>query len=222
MVLAQIGEHAHLEGHTVDPVLIEGVGGGLHHHMGTARLLHLGEEALDLKGLRGGAVCGENLLPDHILVGADEAHLGPQGLLQNEFQQVRRGGLAAGAGDCRHHHVVGGMAEEIAADHSQAPAGVRHLNIGDFLLRNPLTQHRRRALFPGLADEAVSVHCVARHGHKQVPRLGFPGVIADAGDLHFQIRCGGENVQSSQDFLQFHKMRPFIRNLLYFGISASL
>ena len=81
MVLGQIGEDAHRIVNSIDPVQTQGVGGGLHHRIGTPGVRHLPEEPLDLKGFRRGAVRRDDLLPDHVLIGTDKAHLGPPCLL---------------------------------------------------------------------------------------------------------------------------------------------
>ena len=44
--------------------------------MEIAGVRHLPEEPLDLKGFRRGAVRRDDLLPDHVLIGTDKAHLG--------------------------------------------------------------------------------------------------------------------------------------------------
>ena len=131
MILGQIGEDAHRVADAIHPVQRQRVGGDLHHHMGAARIPHPGKELLDLKGLRRGPLRGEHLAADHVLVGADQAHLGPRRLLQNRLEQVGGGGLAVGAGDGHHGHIVRRMAEVVGAHHRQGPAGVRHLDIGD-------------------------------------------------------------------------------------------
>ena len=179
MVLGEVCKHARLIVDAVHPVQGQGVGGDLHHHMGAARIPHLGEEPLELKGLRRGALRGEGLLADHVLIGADQTHLGPRRLLQNGFQQVGGGGLAVGAGDPDHGHALGGVSKEVGPHRRQSPAGIRHLDIGDIPLRRLLAQHRRRAGLHGLSDEIVSVRRKAGHGHKQSAGSHRPGVIAD-------------------------------------------
>ena len=81
MILGQIGEDTHRIVNAVDPVQTQGVGGGLHHRIGAPGVRHLPEEPLDLKGFRRGAVRRDDLLPDHVLIGTDKAHLGPPCLL---------------------------------------------------------------------------------------------------------------------------------------------
>ena len=81
MILRQIGEHAHIVVHAVDPVQIQRVRRRLHHHMGAPGVRHFPEQLLDLKGFRRGTVRWKRRVADHILVGADKTHLGPCRLL---------------------------------------------------------------------------------------------------------------------------------------------
>ncbi len=200
VVLGEVGKHAHLIAHAVHPVQGQGMGGDLHHHMGAARVPHPGEEPLELKGLRRGSLRGKGLLADHVLIGADEARLGPRRLLQNGFEQVGGGGLAVGAGDPHHGHVLRGMAEEVGPHCRQRPAGIRHLDIGDVPLRRLLAQHRRRAGLHGLFDEIVPVCGEAGHGYKQSAGPHRPGVIADVRNLQLHVRRGGQDGDSLQKF----------------------
>ena len=208
VVLGQIRKDAHGVMDAVHPVQIQGMGGRLHHHMGAASRAHLSQKSLQLKGFRGGALRGEDLLADHVLVRADKAHLGPQGLFQNGLEQIGRGGLAVRSGDGHHGHAVGGVAVEIGADCRESTAGVRHPDIGNtppgymgppFRNTPPgyfFAQHRRRAGLHGLTDIVVAVHRKAGHRHKQVAGPGLAGVIAHMGNLHLHIRCGFQNGRS--------------------------
>ena len=204
VVLGQIGEHAHGVVDAVDPVQRQGMGGDLHNNVGAAGIPHAGKQALELEGLRRGALGGHHLAADHVLVGADEAHLGACRLLQNGLEQIGGGGLAVGAGDTHHGHGVGGVAIEVGAQHGQGPAAVFRAHPGNALFRSALTQHRRRAGRDGLGDEVVSVHGKAGHGHEQVSGLGGAGVIADAGNFHIQVRRGIQHGDPFQKRAQFH------------------
>ena len=184
------------------------MGGDLHDHVGAAALPHLGKQPLELKGLRCGPLRGDDPVADHVLVGADEAHLGAGLLLQDGLEKIGGGGLAVGAGDAHHGHGVRRMAEEVGAHHRQGPAGVRHPDERHIPLRLLFAQHRRRAGGHGLADEGVAVNGKARHGHKQVSRLDSPGIIADMGDIHIQVRRGGQDVKALQQFVQSHRCVP--------------
>ena len=219
VVLGEVGEDAHGIVHAVHPVQGQGVGGDLHDHVGAAALPHLGKQPLELKGLRRGALRGDDLVADHILVRADEAHLGPGLLLQNGLEEIGGGGLAVGAGDAHHGHGVRRMAEEVGAHHRQGPAGIRHLDEGNALLRCLFAQHRRRAGGHGLADEGVAVNGEARHGHEQVAGPGGPGIIADIGDVHLQIRRGVQDGQALQQFFQFHRCIPLFPVLALWAAS---
>ena len=172
--------------------------------MGAACIRHFPEQLLHLKGFRGGAFRGDHIAADHILIGADQAHLGPPYLLQNGLEQIGGGSLAAGAGDGDHGHLLCGMAEPVPADHRQRPTGILRLNVGARLCRTLLAQHRRRAVCQRLADILMSVCRKARHGYKQVAGLRCPGIIADAGDLHFQICRACTNGNTCKKLPQFH------------------
>ena len=87
VVLGQIRENAHRIGNAVDPVQVQGMGGDLHHHMGAARVPHRGKELLEFKGLGSGPLCRQGLLPNHILVCANQAHLFSLGL-QNRLEEI--------------------------------------------------------------------------------------------------------------------------------------
>ena len=211
VVLGQVREDAHGVGNPVHPVQHQGVGGDLHHHMGAARLPHLGQQGLQVPGLRRGPLRGDHGIADHVLVRADEAHLGPQHLLQHRLQEIRGGGLAVGAGDADHGHVLRRVAVEVGPQHRQGPAGVRHLDVGEVPLRRRLAHHRGGAALRRLANEGVAVRRKAPHGHEQVPGPDGPGVVADAGHLAVQVRCGGQNLDAPQKFSQFHSYRSSLR-----------
>ena len=156
--------------------------------MGAAGVRHLPKELLHLKGLRGCALGVEDLIPDHILIGADEPHLGPGGVFQDILQEIGGGGLAVGAGDAHHGHLPGRVVEEIGPHHSQGSAAVFHLDIGNVPLRRRLAQNAHCPPLHRSRDILVAVGSKAGHGDEQVPGLGLPGVVADAGNLHLQIR----------------------------------
>ena len=103
VVATEIGEHRHVEIHTAHAVLVKGVGGDLHRHVGGAGSEKIREHRLQLDGV-GRRVGGR-------LQGAGEAvSEGPhQGTASPVFQclgeEMRATGLAVGAGDARHHHL---------------------------------------------------------------------------------------------------------------------
>ena len=82
MVLREVCEHGHIEVDARHPLQGQGMGGHLHHHMGAAGVLHGTEQPVQLIAFRGGKLAVQMLLADHVAVGADQPHLGPQLLLQ--------------------------------------------------------------------------------------------------------------------------------------------
>ncbi|MPM33171.1 hypothetical protein SDC9_79740 [bioreactor metagenome] len=188
VVLGQIRKDPHVVSDTVDPALVQRVGRGLHHHMGAARIQHPAKQLMQLKALRRGPLRGQDLRADHVLVGADQTHLRPCRLLQNSLQQIRGGGLAVGAGDGGHDHMLRRMTEPVGAQHSQRPPGLLHQHVGNAGLRLPLTHG---AYCPGLlrlSDIGMTVHGIATDGDEHVALMSLTGVITDAGDFKIFIR----------------------------------
>ena len=85
MVPGEVGEDPLLKGESRRPLQGQCVGRDFHHHMGTACRLHLCQQAVECVGIRRGALGWKGLGANEILVGADEAHLGPQHPLQHGF-----------------------------------------------------------------------------------------------------------------------------------------
>ena len=213
VVLGEIGEDAHGEVDAVHPLQHQGVGGGLHHHMGAARVPHPGEELLELQGLRRGPLGGDHLVADHVLVGADQAHLGSRLLLQNGLEQIGGGGLAVGAGDGHHGHIVRRVAVIVGGHHRQGPAGIVHPDVGDISLRRrPFAHHRGGARRHGLGNVCVAVGGKAGHGHEQISCRRGAGIIADADDLRLRVRGGGQGGDPLQKVFEFHgTYAPFVQ-----------
>ena len=209
MILTEIGEDAHGEADAVHPIQCQRVGGHLHHHVGAAGIGHLAEQAVQLEGLRRGALGMQHLIADHVLDGAHQPHLGPGLLLQNALDEIGGGGLAAGAGDTDHGHLFGGMVEPVARHQGQRLAGACHLHVGDIPLRYMLAHHAGRALFRRHGDEAVAVHRLAADGDEHIAGRGGAGIVADAGDLLLPIGGGGQDLQSFYHIFQFHRIVSF-------------
>ena len=198
VILTQVRKEPHGEPDVRHPLQAEGVGGDLHDHVGASRVRHGPEEGLELEGFRRGALGVEDFVPDHILVGPDKAHLGPQAFFQNILQQVRCRRLPVGAGDAHHGHGGGGVAEPVPAQPGQGGAAVGYQHAGSVSLRLCLAEDAGRALFPRHGDEPVSVGLIAGDRHEQVPRLCLPGVVADAGDLQLRVRPQLGNIDALQ------------------------
>ena len=204
MVLTEIGEDAHGEAHAVDPVQHQRVGGDLHDHVGAAGVGHLAEQPLQLEGLRRGALRGERLPADHVLDGADEAHLGAGLLLENALDEVGGGGLAAGAGNADHGHLPGGVIEPAAGDDRQRAAGILHNHIGNLTFRCTLAYNAHGPLVPGHGDKSVTVRLRASDGHEQAAGLGLAGVVADVGDIGVQIGVDLQQGQVLEHIAELH------------------
>ena len=198
MILTQIGEQANVKADARHPLEAECMGGDFHDHVGASRIRHSPEETVELKGFRCGALGVERLISDHVLVGADEAHLGLQALFQHVFKQVGGGGFSIGAGDAHHGHRGSGISEPVPAQLCQGFAAVRDQHKGNVPLRLFLTEHAPSAFFQSHGDEPVAVGFIAGHGHKEVPRLHQSGVVANAGDVHIKVRFQPGNINALQ------------------------
>ncbi len=113
MVLGQIGENSDGKGEPRRAVLDQSVGGGLHHHMGTALVRHLPQQLLELIAFGRGTVGGQLPLTDKVAVGADESHLGAQHPFQHLLKKAGGGGLSVGAGNRQQSHPISGPAKPV-------------------------------------------------------------------------------------------------------------
>ena len=140
---------------------------------------HLPQQLLHLPGFGGGAVGGQDLLADHVLVGADKAHLGPQHPLQHGLEEVSGGGLAVGAGDGQHRQFLRRMAEPVDGHRRQGRPGISRHQPRPFFRRRAAAEYRRRPLIQRLLDIPVAVGLVARQGHEETAGRHVSGVVAD-------------------------------------------
>ncbi|CDB29898.1 unknown [Firmicutes bacterium CAG:137] len=207
MILCQIGKGGSLEVDTPHPVQGQGMGGDLHHHIPAPCRSHPGQQALEGKALRCGALCGERLLADHVLNGANKAHPGPGDLLQHRFQQKRHRSFAIGAGDAHHGHAFSRVTVPICAHLRQSPAGGGHLNIGRRLCGNSLRHHQPGPPSHGLVNIPVAIGGKAGNRHKDVSRLNLPGIIGHASDVPGGRGSGGQNLHPLQQFRQLQSCR---------------
>ncbi|MPM50027.1 hypothetical protein SDC9_96761 [bioreactor metagenome] len=169
--------------------------------MGAVRVQHLAEQPVKFKALRRGSLCGQALSADHVLVGADQAHLRPRLLLQNGLEEISGGGLSVGAGDGGHHHSLRRVAEPVGPQNRQRPPGLLHQHEGNVSLRLPFTDGAHRACLLCLTDIGVAVHGIAADGHKQVPCLRLPGIIADTRKLHVFVRVKLQHLRAGKQIL---------------------
>ena len=193
MILGQIGEGRHVIVDAPHPFQGQGVAGNLHYHMGAARVPHPGKESLQIQAFRGGALCGDDFLPNHIGHGANQADLGSLNLLQHLLEKQGGRSLAVGARNAHHSHLPGRISIEVAGKQSQSqPVGL-HQNIGNLPLRLFRCDHGGSAPLQCHGDEPVAVGGKAGHRHKQASGLRLPGIIADGGDFVFLVRGAFQN-----------------------------
>ena len=135
VVLGQVGKHSRGKFQPLHPVLDQGVGGHLHHHMGAAPIRHTAQQALKLIAFRGGTSRWEDLIPHHVLDGADQPHPGPQHGLQHILDEKGGGGLAVGPGHPHQGQSLRRAAEPVGRQKGQSPPGVGGHQPGPILLR---------------------------------------------------------------------------------------
>ena len=99
VVLGQVGKGPHSKGYPIHSVQTQGVGGYLHHHMGTVLIGHSPQPVLEIVTLRGRASGWELLLSHQHPVGANEAHLSLQRLSKQVPKKGGDSGLSVGPGD---------------------------------------------------------------------------------------------------------------------------
>ena len=161
--------------------------GHLHDDVGAALPVHPGEELLDLIGLRRGPFRRQHQIADHVVVGPEQAHLGPGLLLQDRLDQIGGGGFPVGAGDPHDLHLLRGPVKPVGGDQRKSLSGVRRLHVRDLSLRRVLAQDTGGAFFHGHGDVLMSVADVTHHGYKQAARRDFSGVKAYARDFRIPI-----------------------------------
>ena len=204
MILRQVGKGRHVKMNAADAVQCHRMAGNLHHHMGTPGIPHPGKQRLQLQAFRSGALCGDDLLPDHVGHGADQAHLGPQAAFQHLLEQQGGGGLAVGSRDADHGHGFGRVAVEIAPQQCQGQPVIFHQDVGNVLFRLFRRDHHRCALFHRHGDKAVAVRGKAGNGRKQAAGGHLPGVIVHCVNLRLQV-CGAfQNRDIPDQIHQFH------------------
>ena len=107
-----------------------------------------------------------------ILDGADQRR-GVARRAQHRIDQIRRGGLAVGAGDAGEPEALVGLAVEVARRQRQRLPAVLHLNParGQALRRGPgFAGHRHRAARQCVLGELAPVGAAARKSEEQVAR----------------------------------------------------
>ena len=105
MVLRQVRKRPDGKMDARHPVLVQRVGGHLHHHMAAPGVRHLAEQLLKLIALGRRALRGDGPVSDPIAVGTDKPYLRATGPLQHMLEQECRGRLAVGTGEAHDGHL---------------------------------------------------------------------------------------------------------------------
>ena len=165
---------------------------------------HFGEQPLQLKALRRGALSFEHRVTDHVLNRADQADLCAADLFQYVLEQKGRAGFAVGAGDADNGQLFRRVPKPVCAEDRQRCAGIGHTDKGNLRFRLVLTEYDGCPLLHRGGDILVPVGGKARNGNKQMPRRGFARVIADPGDLHAQVGIDLQIFNILQKLYEFH------------------
>ena len=205
MILRQIGERTDGKFDAVYAIQHQRMRRYLHDDMGTARIAHLCEQLVQFKRFRRGALGRQNLIANHVLVGADKADCVTL-CLKNGLEQIRRCGLAVGAGDADHGHAVRRMVKIVGCHLCQRAAGriyadIRHRNAA---LRHMFEHNCACAQLNRLADVLVTIGLIAGDCHKDVTVLYLTGIIFQLANFHSGV-CGlFRNVDALENLFQFH------------------
>lgn len=182
---AEVVEDGDVEDTAVDPAEHQRVAGNLHRDGVDAALAHDGEERLEIGGLGGGALGLDAFVADAHLDGADEPGV-VSGAAQAALHEIRRGGLARGAGDSDLEQVGAGVAVDLGGQFTHAAPWVgghqeRQTGRGGAFGARRVGQDRRRAEVGGLGGEVGAVEAGAGQGRVHVPGANRSRVVRDAG-----------------------------------------
>ena len=208
MVLGQVGEHPHLKGQALQPVLYQGVGGRLQHHMGAAGVRHGPQQLLQLIAVRRGAVGRQFLLPHQIPVGADKPHLGVQGSGQQFPNQVGGRGLSVGPGNGNQRHLLSGAAEPVGADPGHGPTGFPGNQPRAVPLRRQPAEHRRCPPLQSLGNISSAIGQLPGQSRKQRPGFHRSAVTGYGIYFHIQVYIRPNEGHAVQKIVQLHPITP--------------
>lgn len=165
-------------------------------------------KTLELIALRGGAPRREDLIPHHVLDGADQPHPGPQHGLQHILDEKGGGGLAVGPGHPHQGQPLRRPAEPVGRQKSQGPPWIRGHQPGPILLRALPAEDGGRPPVQGLPDVPGAVVPGPGQGREQGPGLQRPGVIGYGIYFHIKFRSLPREGDAVQKFPQLHHDHP--------------
>ena len=204
----EVGEDADVvvdAGHTVHH---QALAGHLHQGHIAARIEELAEGLLQLVAFGGGV--GGLLMAAHEIdaVGTDHAHLFARGF-QHALDHVGGGGLALGAGNADHGHLLGRVTEEVAAHQGHGIAAALHLDDGG--LRHGgqvdvmLDDQHADALGGAVGGELVAVPLGAHDADEGKARCGLAAVIDDIGHFGLHTALHEGKGDPFHQLFQFHR-----------------
>ena len=195
VILGEVQEACGLEGHAVQPALVDAVGRGLQGQVGDAHAGQLRQKLGHVPGVRRGQAGRRQL---HIQVrprgqDAERPHAGGAAPGAGEDLAAEGGdrGLAVGTRD-RHAH------RRLRAPEAGGGQGVGPAGIGDLQDRNLQPVNGRSgedggcAGLDGLGGEGRAVGLGAWQGGEQEAGLDLAAVSGDAGDLGILVQVAGQ------------------------------
>ena len=181
VVAGEVGEDRDLEAAPEDALQAQGVRGHLEHAVGAARVDHLLEEMLEIRGFGSGADGFLHAVGDPVLHRAQEAHRA-RSRAQHGVYEVGRGGLSVRPRDSHELETIGGMAQERRGELREGHARVRDLEPRPARLGLGLGDDAERALLPSGLHVGVAVLRVAADGHEEGARRDPARVVGHVGD----------------------------------------
>ena len=184
MILCQIREHRCIIPAALHTILIERMGGYLHHRVGAAFRRHQRHHALQIIGIGRGVPGRQHALPDHVLNRPDQPDLVTSGL-QNGFEQVRGSCLAIGASDAHKMQPPGGIAKPVCTHVCPGYAGGRHQQLA-VQSEIPFADNRRSTGLFCLFGKLMAVHRRTADADKHPTGFHTAGIAGDP--FHLDIR----------------------------------
>ena len=168
---------------------------------------------MEAQGVGGGVGRGHHAVDNPVFHGAEHAHFAVQEP-EELVQQADGGGLAVGARDGHHLHVLRGVVVECGGDVAEGGRAGLDLDHGDVVrgvFRHPLTHHACGARCDGRVDVVVPIHRGAWHGHEQAKRLNFPRIQGDVFHRHVGGASHLEDARVVEKVgEQFHERRSWM------------
>ena len=178
MIAGEVGEHHALERQSVEPPLIQAVGGGFHGDRAGTTISQRRERGLEVHRprRRERARRRRHPLPRPV----ERPQRPDAGGVVLPVEQVAhdagRGGLAVGAGDAHHRERGGGIAIPGPRQGNRGPAAVGHDQLRRPGLERPFHHDRSRPAGYRVGHEAMPVHLRAPHRDEERARHHAPAV----------------------------------------------